>query len=244
MKTVQVILAIAVVWCGVAYADSIEGQGTAAGNAVLWFSGTSATATFEGSFTLAGQLMLADAVVPFSASGWARGVGSGDTYTMDIEAWATFAASGSTRAGETIAVQGGLMLSGLSAGASGSSGAGTGDFFAAVFIGDQQYFAQGSADGSVAGDFVVPKDPLSMELAGDGVFNLVGEMTLVSSAAQGEDSSTPDGADPESQVRSSLIELLPWDSSTWPEELLTQLLDILSRVVETSVTSEEDPQKD
>ena len=244
MKAVHWILVSVMLWSGAAFADTMDGQGTAVGNAVLWFSGTSVTATFEGTFVLTGQLILANAIIPFSASGWTRGAGSGDTATLDVEAWATFAASGSTDGGEKIAVQGGLTLSGLSAEVSGSSGSGTGDFFATVFIDDRQYFIQGSADVSAAGGFVVPKDPLSMELAGDGVFNLSGEMTLVSSAAQGEVSSDPDESVPESQVSSSVIELLPWDPDTWPEELLAQLLNILSRIVETSTASEDDPQDD
>ena len=238
------ILVIVMLWSGAVFADTMDGQGTAVGNAVLWFSGTSASATFEGTFALTGQLILADEVIPFSASGWARGAGSGDTATLDVEAWATFAASGSTESGDEIAVQGGLTLSSLSAGDSGSSGSGTGSFFATVFIGDQQYYVQGSAEGSATGDFVIPKDPLSMELAGDGVFNLSGEITPVPPAAQGEDSSDPDESVPESQVSALVIELLPWDPGTWPEDLLVQLLDILSRIVETSTASEDDPQDD
>jgi len=242
MKTVRWLLFIVMLWSGAAFADSMSGQGTAIGNVVLWFSGTSATATFEGTFALTGQLTLADEVIPFSASGWAQGAGSGDTATLDVEAWAAFAASGSTESGDEIVVQGGLTLSGLSAEASGSSGSGTGDFFATVFIGDQRYYAQGSADGSATGVFVVPEDPLSMELAGDGLFNLSGEMTLVSPVAQGNDLSDPDNSDPESQDNASVIELLPWDPATWPEELLAQLLDVLTRIVESTPATEESSQ--
>ena len=242
MKAVGWILIIVLLWCGTVFADTMEGQGTAVGNAVLWFSGTSVKATFEGTFTLTGQLVLADTVIPFSATGWARGAGSGDTATLDIEAWATFAVSGSTEAGEEIVVQGGLTLSGLSADTAGASGSGSGDFFATIFIGGQQHYAHGSADGSVTGMFVVPEDPLSMELAGDGFFNLSGEMTLVSPVGQGNDSSNPDGSDPESHDNSSMVELLPWDPETWPEELLAQLLDILTSIVETPAATEEGSQ--
>ncbi|MCK4570827.1 hypothetical protein KAT84_02635 [Candidatus Bipolaricaulota bacterium] len=239
MRAIQVILAIAVLSCGAAYADSMEGQGTASGNVVLWFSGTSATATFEGTFALTGQLLLADAVIPFSASGWTRGSGGGDTATMDIEAWATFAATGLTEAGEQIVVQGGLTLSGLSADASGSSGEGTGAFFATIFIGAQQYHVQGDAAGSAAGAFVIPKDPLSMEMTGDGIFDLSGEMTLVSPMPQVEDSPSADNPDSERPEDSSVAELLPWDTDTWPEELLAELLDILTAIVEIQIPDED-----
>ena len=242
MKAVGWVLVIVLLWCGAAFSDTMDGQGTAVGNAVLWFSGTSVTATFEGTFTLTGQLVLADTVIPFSTSGWARGAGSGDTATLDVEAWATFAASGSTEAGEEIVVQGGLTFSGLSADASESSGSVAGDFFATVFIGDQQYYAQGSADGSATGMFVVPEDPLSMELAGEGFFNFSSEMTLVSPAAQETDSSDPDSSNSESQGQFSVAELLPWDPETWPEELLAQLLDILTSIVESPTATEGDSQ--
>lgn len=232
MKAVRVMLVIALVWCGAAAADSLEGQGVAAGNAVLWFSGTSATGTFDGTFALSGQLILADEIIPFSASGWARGAGSGDTASMDIDAWATFAAHGVTEAGEEIGVQGGLTLSGLTAGASGSSGSGTGDFVATIFLAGQQYTAQGSADGSATGDFVIPADPLSMELAGEGTFALSGELTL--HVASTDETSASDGP-----IAASIIGQLPWDPNTLSEEFYAQLLEILTTVVEFTPTSEE-----
>lgn len=235
MKVVRVMLVIALVGCGAAAADSLEGQGTAAGNAVLWFSGTSATGTFDGTFALSGQLILADGILPFSTSGWARGAGSGDTATMDIEAWATFAARGMTEAGEEIIVQGGLTLSGLTAGASGSSGSGTGDFVATIFIGGQQYTAQGSADGSATGDFVIPADPLSMELAGEGVFALTGELALDAPSSV----ETAGFDNPDSLLAASMIERLPWDPDTLPEEFYAQLLEILTTIVDISPPSEE-----
>ena len=235
MKAVRVMLVIALVWCGAAAADSLEGQGTAAGNAVLWFSGTSATGTFDGTFSLSGQLIFADEIVPFSTSGWARGAGSGDTATMDIDAWATFAARGVTEAGEEIVVQGGLTLSGLTAGASGSAGSGTGNFVATIFLGGQQYTAQGSADGSATGDFVIPADPLSMELAGEGLFALTGDLTL--NVTSGDESAT--SADPDALLAASMNERLPWDPNTLPEEFYAQLLEILTSIVEVIPPSEE-----
>lgn len=237
MRAVQVMIAIALLWCGAALADSMEGHGTASGNVVLWFSGTNATATFEGSFALTGQLMLNEVGIPFSASGWARGAGSGDTATLDVEAWATFTATGWTESGEAIAVQGGLTLAGLSADTAGSSGSGTGDFFATVFMDGQQYYVQGSADGSAAGGFVMPEDPMSMELAGDGFFNLSGNMTVVSLVPQAEGSAE---SDPETQATSAVAELLPWDLETWPEELLAHLLEILTGIVETPPETQAD----
>jgi hypothetical protein len=222
-------LAIVMAGCSTALADSLTGQGIATGNAVLWFSGTNATGTFDGTFALTGHLVIADEVIAFTASGWARGSGSGNTSTMDIDAWATFAASGLTVNGEEIVVQGGLTLSGLSAGASDSSSSGTGDFVATIFYGGQIYTAQGSAAGFASGSFVIPADPLSMELAGEGVFELSGELAL--DPLEGELPVDP-------TIAASAVEALPWAPEGWPEDLLAELLDILSRIVDSSTSSE------
>jgi len=244
MRAVRTVLAIAILWCGVAYADSMEGRGTAVGNAVLWFSGTSATAAFEGTFSLSGQFMLADAIIPFSASGWARGAGSGDTATVDLDAWATFAAPGLTETGECISVQGGLTLSGLTADDAGSSGSGTGFFFATVFIGDRAYRVQGDAEGSASGAFVIPEDPYSMELAGAATFSLSGSMTLISAEAASGDPGDEEGTEAQQQAVATVVENLPWDTTTWPEDLLAELLEILTNVVEIPELAEASPADD
>lgn len=247
MRVIRVVFAIALLCCTTAFADSMDAQGTASGTVVLYFSGTSATGTFDSSFVLTGSLILDDVAVGFSASGWARGSGDGDTVTLDIDAQATFAATGSTETGERISIQGGLTLAGLSAGASGSSGSGVGDFFATVFIGDRVYRVQGDAEGSASGGFVIPEDPYSMELAGEGTFDLSGEMTLVSPAAASADanaSADDENADDQEQANASLVDVLPWDTSTWPETLLAELLDILTNVVEIPPLDEAPPASD
>jgi len=244
MRIIRVVLALAVLCCATAYANSIDTQGTASGNAVLYFSGTSATGTFTSTLVLTGQFTLDDVVIAYSASGWARGSGSGDTATMDIDAQATFAAIGSTEAGEPISVQGGFTLSGLTADDAGSSGSGTGYFFATVFIGDHIYRAQGAAGGSASGAFVIPEDPYSMELAGDAAFSLSGDMTLVSSTNTADAPEGEGDADTQQQTIASLVETLPWDMTTWPEDLLAELLDILTNVVEIPELDEASPADD
>ncbi len=230
MRIAHIAIAIVLLCFAAGYANSIDAQGTASGRVILYFSGTSARGTFTSTFILTGQLMIDDVVTPFSASGWARGAGSGDTATLDLDAQATFSASGITQTGEAITVQGGLTLSGLTAGASDSSGSGTGEFIATVFIGDRIYRVQGDADGSASGGFVIPEDPYSMELAGEGIFHLAGELTPLDPAQQ--ETSAPDAEDsaqqPDGQALASAIGELPWDTTTWPEELLAELLQILA----------------
>lgn len=238
MRIIRAVLAIAVLCCATAYSDSMEAQGTASGNVILYFSGTSATGTFTSTLVLTGQFTLDDAIVTFTASGWARGSGSGDTVTLDLDAQATFAVTGSTETGERISIQGGLTLAGLTAGDAGSSGSGVGDFFATVFIGDRTYRVQGDAEGSASGAFVIPEDPYSMELAGEAAFNLSGSMMLVSPTnAEGD-------AEPQQQEDASVIEALPWDTTTWPEDLLAELLEILTNVVEIPELDEVGPADD
>ncbi|MCK5828439.1 hypothetical protein KAH43_07955 [Candidatus Bipolaricaulota bacterium] len=224
MKTIQLLLAIAVLCTAAAHADSMDAQGTASGNAVLYFSGPNVTGTFDSTFVLTGHLNLDERVIAFSASGWARGSGSGDTATLDIDAQATFAAMGITETGENISVQGGLTLTDLTADQTGSSGSGMGAFIATIFLGDRIYRVQGGAEGSASGALVIPEDPYSMELAGGGIFDLSGKLTPVSPAADlAEDGDAPANA--------SIIEILPWDTLTWSEELLAELLDILTHVI-------------
>lgn len=240
MKAVCVMLVIALLGCATAFADSMEGVGTASGNVVLWFSGQNVTATFDSTFALSGQLLIADEAIPFSTYGWARGAGNGNSATLDLEAWATFAATGTTEAGEAISVQGGLTLFSLSADAGGSSGSGTGEFFATVFIGEHQYHVLGSAEGTASGSLVIPEDPLSMELAGDGIFNLNGEMSLVSATPEAYASSGEESPGAEPEAAPAMVDLLPWDLETWPEELLAELLDILTRTIDIPAPPEAD----
>lgn len=223
MTTIRVALAIALLCSATTYAGSMDAQGTASGNAVLYFSGTSATGTFISTFILAGHLNLDDQVIAFSASGWARGSGGGDTATLDIDAQATFAATGMTEVGEHISVQGGLTLTGLSSDEAGSSGSGIGAFIATVFLGNSMYRVQGTAEGSASGAFVIPEDPYSMELSGEGIFDLSGELSPVSLTANSADAA---------EANASIIDILPWDTQAWPDDLLAELLEILSNLVE------------
>ena len=57
MTTIRVALAIALLCSATTYAGSMDAQGTASGNAVLYFSGTSATGTFISTFILCGCYM-------------------------------------------------------------------------------------------------------------------------------------------------------------------------------------------
>jgi hypothetical protein len=239
MRIAAIALAIVSLGFIAGSAESFQGQGSASGHVILWFSGTDVTATFNGTFTLTGQLVLNGESKPFTASGWARGEGVGNSSTLDIEAWATFAARGQTEAGEDVSVQGGISVAGSSANPSSSSAAGEGVFFATVFFEGSQYHAEGTAQGSGSGSLVVPEDPLSMELAGAIAFTLTGSLAPVSTEPSCLDTPTSPPSELEPQEDEALIGLLPWDTQAWPNKLLTQLLEILTHAVDPSVPPEE-----
>lgn len=228
MKTSQCLLFLVMLICVPVAAGSLQADGSADATAVLYFAGTHATGTLEGTFTLTGQMTLEEEIVPFSACGWARGEGAGDTATLDAEAWATFAVQGTTEGGRLLSVQGGVTLTSLSAGSSDTSGSGTGTFFATVFFDGRQYHAEGSAQGSATGTFVPPEDPYSMELEGRGTFSLEGTLTLVPTDSD-DTSETP------ARAEDSVASALPWETDSWPEELLAQLLHILSNELQSDI---------
>lgn len=237
MKIIRLLLVVAMLCSAAAHADSMTAQGTASGNVVLYFSGPRATGTFDSTFVITGHLTLNDQVIGFSAAGWARGSGSGDTATLDVDAQATFAATGTTESGDPISVQGGLTLTGLTANQTGSSGSGAGAFIATVFLNNDIYRAQGDAEGTASGALVVPEDPYSMELAGGGSFDLSGELTPVLVTVD-SNQADDDGA---TQAAVPSIEILPWDALTWPEDLLAELLEILTRIAAPPVAEATPP---
>jgi len=228
MKTARWIVYLLLLAAVPVTAGTLEGQGTADATAVLYFAGTQVTGTLDGTFTLTGRLVLDDEPIPFTAAGWTTGEGEGDTATLDVKAWATFAVRGTTEDGQSLVVQGGLTLSSLTADATGTAGSGSGTFFATVFLDGQQYHAQGSAEGSASGGFVPPEDPYSMELKGHGSFTLIGTLALV--AADDEQADEPDSTF--EQAQASLAAELPWDEGAWPEALMAQLLQLLAQVEE------------
>jgi len=227
MKTARWIVCLLLLAAVPATAGTLEGRGTADATAVLYFAGTQVTGTLNGTFSLTGQLVLEDEPVPFTAAGWTTGEGEGDTATLDVNAWATFAVRGTTDDGRSLVVQGGLSLSSLTADATGTAGSGAGTFFATIFLDGQQYRAHGNAEGSASGGFVPPEDPYSMELKGQGSFTLTGTLALVPS---GEEETASDS--PSEQTHASLAAALPWDEGAWPEALMAQLLQLLAQVEE------------
>ena len=197
--------------------SGIDAQGVASGKTVLWFYGTEVTALIESDFSLDGSLEIDGTVIPFTASGTAFGEGVGNTATMTLGVWLIIEAEGTTEGGEPISLRGGLAGSSddtdLSANAFGSA---TGPFFFIVTLESSSFLVTGTGEGSAAGAFVVPDDPLTMQMEGTGTYTLIGNL-ITNDVPSGEEVDQP-----------SYTSYLPWDLESWPEELLTRLLALLS----------------
>jgi len=210
--------------------SSMDAEGIANGKTVLWFHGTEVTASIESDLTVEGSLEVDGAIVPFTATGTAVGSGEGDSAIMTLAVWLVIDATGETADGTPITLRGGLAGSSDDADLTGSAlGSAAGPFFAVVTLGENRYRALGTAEGSATGDFVVPDDPLTMQMEGIGTYTLIGDLAPDTSSADG-DSAHPD-----------YVEHLPWDPSSWPPDLLTRLLAVLDG---TYCTPEDDQPED
>ncbi len=199
--------------------SSIDAEGVAAGKTVLWFYGTEVTALIEGDFNVTGSLVIDGRIIPFTASGTAFGEGVGDSAALTLDVWLIMDAAGTTEDGAPISIRGGMAGSSENADFSGSAlGSAVGPFFIVVTLGADSYRAQGTAEGSAAGEFVVPDDPYTMQMEGTGTYALVGE--LVPNALPQE----------EEADASAYIGHLPWEAESWPSELFVRLLALLEGV--------------
>lgn len=218
MKRLGVGSAAAMLFALTAFAQSsLDAQGVATGKAVLWFRGTEVTALIEGDFNVIGTLGLDGRVVPFAAFGTAFGEGSGDSAALTLDVWLIMEAAGTAEDGEPISMRGGMAGSSVDAVLSGSALDSTaGPFFFVVTLGTDSYRAQGTARGRAAGAFVVPDDPLTMQVEGTGTYTLVGDLV-------------PDVLPTEADAGPSADAThLPWSTETWPPDLFARLLALLN----------------
>ena len=217
MKRLGIGSAVAMLFALTAFAQSaIDAEGVATGKTVLWFYGTEVTVLIESDFEVNGSLVIDGRIVPFTASGTAFGEGSGDSAALTLDVWLIMEAVGTTEGGEPISIRGGMAGSSVDADLSGSAlGSAVGPFFFVVTLGTDSYRAQGTAEGSAAGAFVVPDDPLTMQVEGTGTYALVGDLA-------------PDVLPTEAEAGPSAhATYLPWDKETWPPELFARLLALL-----------------
>jgi hypothetical protein len=162
-------------FCGLA-ADTFRADAAATGTVVLWFLGQEVTADVRAEVTLSGTLFLDGIATPFAVTGRATGSGGGNLNTLAVDAMIVFTAEGKTESGIPLTIQGGISVDGLEATTTTStSGQGHGRFYFLITTGGGRWTVEGDATGSASGAFVVPDDPVSMQMAGVGTFTLSGE---------------------------------------------------------------------
>jgi len=220
MKRLGIGGAVAMLFALAVFAQSaIDAEGVATGKTVLWFYGTEITVLIESDFEVNGSLVIDGRIVPFIASGTAFGEGCGDSAVLTLDVWLIMEAVGTTEDGKPISIRGGMAGSSTDANISGGAlGSAVGPFFLIVTLGTDSYRAQGTAEGSAAGAFVVPDDPLTMQMEGTATYTLVGD--LVPDVFPTEADAGP----------SAYVAYLPWDAETWPSDLFARLLALLDGV--------------
>jgi hypothetical protein len=170
-------------FCSLA-ADAFRADADATGTVVLWFLGQDVTADVLADVTLSGTLLLDGVATPFTVSGHATGSGTGNLNTLAVDAMIVFTAEGKTESGTALTIQGGISVDGLDAATTSSTSVqGRGRFYFLITTTGGRWTAEGDAAGSASGSFVVPNDPLSMQMAGAGAFALSGEIRRWSPSA-------------------------------------------------------------
>jgi len=212
---------------GAAFAQStIDATGEADGKTVLWFAGTHVTALIESGFSVDGSLDIDGQTVEFTATGTATGEGEGDSSALTLDVWLLFDATGETAEGVPIVLRGGMAGSSDDADlASSAFGSASGPFFFLIRLGPRTYSALGTAEGSAAGAFVVPDDPLTMQMEGVGSYSLLGELLPRDSVPDAAHDVEPD---------------LPWDPASWPAELYDNLIGLLIGTCDEAADGAED----
>jgi len=193
-------------------AQDFHSLGDATADLVLSFTTTHISATIGGSVTLSGVVELGGQPVEYEARGPVSGRGRVSLGTGEAEAWLIIEADGVTHEGAPISIGGGIVLTEVTATESGGElGSGAGRFVFRIASADFDIRVQGEAIGSATGHFVIPKETLSMQIAGAATFEMVGEE--VTPCSTGEDQST---APPASE--DDILEI-----ATWPEDLAEAL---------------------
>lgn len=200
--------------------DLFVAEGVSDGKTMIWFTTETIDTVFEGTMDVTGTLVWKDAEVVFTAFGDSHGAGVADGFTLVTDLWILFAAEGETENGDAVGLRGGMSIRSedvnLDTLALGTS---VGTFFFIVDLPGESVWVSGDVTSSASGNFVVPDDPLAMQVEGIGLFALEGTPT----APEGE-----------------LADQLPWNTEGWPTELNEELIRLLAGLDEEVEPTEED----
>lgn len=206
------VVAVALTVTAGAAGTRIEASGRGDGTTVLHFSGPITTATLTATLAMKGS-WAEEAALPFQVQGSLDAIGESELSTLKGNLWGTLSAFGTMADGRALELRGGLFVASQDAKID-LSGTSTfsGRFYLSIRLGGVPYEATGTFQGLAVGVYVVPDDPMTMQLDGTAELALSGEAIQVPVAADGVPSVGP----------------LPWDLSTWPEEVAKRLTALLS----------------
>ncbi len=156
-------------------ADSFHADAEATGTVVLSFLGQEVTADVRADVTLSGTLVVGGVATPFSVTAKATGSGTGNLNSLTVDAWVAFDGQGTTESGLPLTITGGMSVDALDPATTSTSGQGRGHFYFLIAAPDGRWIVEGDAVGGASGSFVVPDDPLTMQMTGSGSFALSGE---------------------------------------------------------------------
>jgi hypothetical protein len=220
-RTLILLLVISVVAIAGHGQGEFVAEGVSVGSTAIYFTATTIDTIFQGTMDFTGSLPSGKQAASFSATGNAHGAGLTDSNTLATELWILFVASGEVEDGTAISMRGGITVYGEDVDfATMSLGSGPGVFFAIIDLPGETFWITGTLTSTASGEFVVPEDPLAMQVDGGGTFSLEG-------------SSITQEGDP--------AEHLPWDPSTWPPELHEEVLAILAGL---ETEPEEEPEEE
>ncbi|MCX6100981.1 MAG: hypothetical protein NTV92_06125, partial [Candidatus Bipolaricaulota bacterium] len=86
-----------------------------------------------------------------------------------------FNGHGKTESGLPLTITGGISVDALDPATMSTSGQGRGHFYFLIAAPDGRWIVEGDAVGGASGSFVVPDDPLTMQMTGSWSFALSGE---------------------------------------------------------------------
>jgi hypothetical protein len=176
---VAALIAAACFACGLAAtgtaADLFRADAEATGTVVLSFLGQEVTADVRADVTLSGTLVVSGVATPFSVTAKATGSGTGNLNSLTVDAWVVFDGQGKTESGLPLTITGGMSVDALDPATTSTSGQGRGHFYFLIAAPDGRWIVEGDAAGGASGSFVVPDDPLTMQMTGFGSFTLSGE---------------------------------------------------------------------
>jgi hypothetical protein len=165
---------VMVLSCGTC-ARVITADAEATGTLVARLSALDITATLTGELQWTGEAVLGAHPVGFSATGTFDGLGVRGILTTISEAWAGFAATGSTAGGEPVELRGLLYVKRKSVVPLQAGELFVGPHYTEFLVAGEAHSFCGEFSGTAAGALEPAEHPMTIQLGGTGSLHLLGE---------------------------------------------------------------------